>query len=93
MIGSPRLTQATAISAVSFTGDPVPLQGKFKCTYRLISKPLSGICNVSSYGNSNLLGAEWIEKLGLFDQPFNKLQDEPAVRSSRSVSFLNASDA
>ncbi|VDP13105.1 unnamed protein product [Soboliphyme baturini] len=89
MIGSPRLSQTRPISAVHFIGNPVPLQGKLKCTYRFNSKPLSDIC----YGNGNLLGAEWIEKLGPFDQPFNKLQDEPAARKSRAVSFLNAFNA
>ncbi|VDO95037.1 unnamed protein product [Soboliphyme baturini] len=44
-------------------------------------------------GNSNPLGAEWTEKLGFFDQPFSKLQDEHAASRSRSVNFLNASNA
>ncbi|VDP22714.1 unnamed protein product [Soboliphyme baturini] len=80
------ITSCWLFGAGSFTGNPVVLQGKFKCIYRFNSKPLFGMCYVSNSDSSYLFGAEWIEKLGLFDLPFNKVQDEPAARRSRGPS-------
>lgn len=64
-IGAPPLDDA-ALAAVSVTCDPVPFVGRMNCTARYQSTDAKLHCFVCSKNSTNLLGAEWLTKLGVY---------------------------
>uniref|UniRef100_A0A5S6QM53 RNA-directed DNA polymerase n=1 Tax=Trichuris muris TaxID=70415 RepID=A0A5S6QM53_TRIMR len=98
-MGSPSLNDTSSVKATTYTGSPVPLRGCFKCTYSLGRHCASGLCYVSTHTTHNLLGAEWIFKLGLYDHPLNTVQtdlrckDRRALALDSEICLLNASNA
>ncbi|CDW58685.1 Gag Pol polyprotein [Trichuris trichiura] len=98
-LGSPPLSDTSSVRATTYNGDTIPLRGSFRCAYSFGTHSVSGTCYVSDISSNNLLGAEWIFKLGLYDQPLNNLQsdlqpeDERALICSPEIHALSASNA
>ncbi|KFD66374.1 hypothetical protein M514_05772, partial [Trichuris suis] len=98
-LGSPPLSNTSSVRATTYSGDTIPLRGCFRCAYSFGTHSVSGTCYVSDSSSNNLLGAEWIFKLGLYDQPLNSLrsslqpEDERALICSPEIHTLSASNA
>ncbi|KFD63475.1 hypothetical protein M514_08570 [Trichuris suis] len=98
-LGSPPLSDTSSVRATTYSGDTIPLRGSFRCAYSFGTHSVSGTCYVSDISSHNLLGAEWIFKLGLYDQPLNSLQsslhpeDERALIGSSEIHALSALNA
>ena len=71
-IGKPtyRPTQHVARDA---SGSALPILGEFSCEFKFLSTSARGICYIVKLECLNLLGLDWIEKLGLFSVPLNSI--------------------
>lgn len=67
-LGSPALSPAR-ISPKSASGNSITLWGSFKCRMSINDNEEAGECYVAS--RLNLLGSEWMTKLGLWDVPLS----------------------
>ncbi|KAA3677466.1 uncharacterized protein DEA37_0014526 [Paragonimus westermani] len=61
--------------AKNASGHQIPFLGELMCTFCFRDKCDSGICYISPYNHLNLLGIDWIEKLDLWNVPFNSVCD------------------
>lgn len=78
-IGSPTLSQCEE-QAVSASGDPVDMVGKFNGRVKLHGRESVGACYVAA-SELNVLGSDWMEALDLWSVPIanvcNKLESAP----------------
>ena len=70
-LGSPRLT-ACEEQAVSASGDPVKILGKFTARLKLHGREGTGSCYVAD-SQLNVLGSDWMESLGLWNVPISSV--------------------
>lgn len=66
-LGAPKLAPAEE-KAISASGNPVEILGKFRCRITLHNRTNEGECYVSSR-RLNVLGSDWMEALGLWSVP------------------------
>ena len=80
-LGKPPLTKFTQ-QATSACGGPVKLIGQLQCSITFRETTAEGFCYVSN-SKLDLLGLDWIEKLGLLDAPIrdicNQVQFDPTA--------------
>ncbi|XP_029142978.1 uncharacterized protein K02A2.6-like, partial [Protobothrops mucrosquamatus] len=68
------------------SGDELNLTGEIHCDISFNGVQTRGICYLTDRPNLNLLGIDWIEKLGLFDVPVNKICNQLQVKKAHTSS-------
>lgn len=71
-IGAPKLLYVWE-KAVSASGEPIKILGKFNCLAQINGRKHTGTCYVAERDDLNVFGNEWMEDLGLFDVPINSV--------------------
>lgn len=87
-IRSPKLTPCEE-QAISASGDPVPLLGKFKCRIKLHGRENVGDCYVAK-SKLNVLGSDWMEALDLWSVPIASVCNKIDSKSSSLPSEIKA---
>ncbi|KAA3675726.1 uncharacterized protein DEA37_0006214 [Paragonimus westermani] len=88
-IGKPTYGHTKRV-ARNASGDQIQFLGEFHCEFSFRNSRCSGVCFVSPSDSLNLLGIDWIQKLNLWNVPFNSICDPPK-QTSDTLSYDVAS--
>lgn len=86
--------EATTHCAKNASGKQVDLRAEIRCTIELNGISSEGICYLSGHPNLNILGIDWIEKVGLWEAPVNSFcnQLKTEIKENTGMKSVNESE-